>query len=350
MEWIEAWWTALWQLSAAMAPYIILGLFIAGIMHEAVPESFVKKHLGSDAISSVIKATLLGIPLPVCSCGVIPLAASLKRQGASNGATLAFLVSTPITGIDSILATYGIFGAFFTFYRVVSSVIIAVVAGIAVNVAGVPVRSVTPSFSVALPSKKEAKAVSCCTSTSCCGTIETSRRFSLKKAMRYGFVTLADDIAEALIWGLVIAAFITVTLPEDMSLFLRDYPFLGYIVALGVALPMYVCATASLPVAAALILSGVSAGAAFIFLTAGPATNTVTMGVVKKMLGMRALVIYLVSLVLGSTAFGFGLDMLFAHIDIDPTSLVRNSDENTFWSAVSAVVLWGWMIGRKVMR
>ena len=125
---------ALWQLSLAMAPYIIFGLAFAGVLHELVPDSIVTKHLGKDNITSVLKSTIFGIPLPVCSCGVIPLATSIKKSGASKGATLSFLISTPITGVDSILATYGIFGWIFTLYRALTSMIIAMVAGILTNI------------------------------------------------------------------------------------------------------------------------------------------------------------------------------------------------------------------------
>ena len=125
---------ALWQLSTAMAPYILFGLLFAGILHELVPEGIVTKHLGKENITSVVKSTLFGIPLPVCSCGVIPLATSIKKSGASKGATLSFLISTPITGVDSIMATYGIFGWIFTIYRAITSMIIAMFAGILTNI------------------------------------------------------------------------------------------------------------------------------------------------------------------------------------------------------------------------
>ncbi len=134
MEYISIFLDSLMSLSNAMAPYILFGLLFAGVLHEVVPESLVTKHLGKESISSVLKATLFGVPLPVCSCGVIPLATSIKKSGASRGATLSFLISTPITGVDSILATYGMFGWIFTFYRVFTSMVIAVIAGILTNI------------------------------------------------------------------------------------------------------------------------------------------------------------------------------------------------------------------------
>jgi len=348
---------ALWQLSIAMAPYIIFGLAFAGILHEIVPDSIVTKHLGKDNVSSVVKSTIFGIPLPVCSCGVIPLATSIKKSGASKGATLSFLISTPITGVDSILATYGIFGWIFTLYRIVTSMVIAMVAGILTNVfdkedekkeettVKKPAFSaVTPqqvnTFSMSAPKTEE---VSCGTGTgSCCSSpSEEKKAFSFSAAMRYAFITLLGDIAKPLFWGLLLGALITVAIPEDLSEVLKAYAWLSYLIVIVIAVPMYVCATASLPIAAGLMLSGVSAGAAFVFLSAGPATNTVTIGVVKKMLGTRSLLIYLGSIVVGSILFGLGLDYIFNSSAIDPASLIHMEEEGGIVATLSAIALWG---------
>ena len=381
---------ALWQLSIAMAPYILFGLVFAGILHEVVPDSIVTKHLGSDNVSSVVKSTLFGIPLPVCSCGVIPLATSIKKSGASKGATLSFLISTPITGVDSILATYGIFGWIFTLYRIVTSMVIAVAAGILTNIfdrtdkeeknepekqspapkpafgaVGVqhPTQAAAPSFQIKasqsdanhnssegeLRSKRSSPGGflipnSSFTSdkevSSCCDS-ETTKGFSLVAAMKYAFITLLGDIAKPLFWGLLLGALITVAIPDNLSELLKEYNWLSYIIVIAIAVPMYVCATASLPIAAGLMLSGVSAGAAFVFLSAGPATNTVTIGVVKKMLGSRSLAIYLGTIIIGSVIFGLGLDFVFDASNIDPASLVHMDEHGGIIATLSAVVLWG---------
>jgi len=346
---------ALWQLSIAMAPYILFGLIFAGILHELVPDSIVTKHLGKDNVSSVVKSTVFGIPLPVCSCGVIPLATSIKKSGASKGATLSFLISTPITGVDSILATYGIFGWIFTVYRVITSMIIAMVAGILTNIFDKDeiVEKVTkPSFSTVAPQTTSTFSMntpkqeeSCGTGTgSCCSTNNDSKKFSFMAAMTYAFSTLLADIAKPLFWGLIIGALITVAIPENLSEVLQDYSWLSYIIVIAIAIPMYVCATASLPIAAGLMLSGVSAGAAFVFLSAGPATNTVTIGVVKKMLGTRSLVIYLGSITIGSILFGLGLDYIFNISDIDPASLIHMHEEANMIDTLSSVILWGFVL------
>ena len=335
MGFLENFFISLWQLSAAMSFYILFGLLIAGILHEIIPSNFIQRHLGKSTVLSVIKSTLFGIPLPVCSCGVIPLAAALKKEGASKGSVLSFLISTPITGIDSILATFGIFGLAFTVYRVVSSVIIALIAGILENIFDKekevkkfkinpfsPINSAQNISFVKTSLKKEAK----------------RRRFSFKNALRYGFVTLMKDIAKPLFWGLLIGALISTAIPENLGEVLSSHLWIGYLASILIALPMYVCATASLPIAASLVLNGVSLGAAFVFLTAGPATNTVTMGVVKNMLGKRALILYLLTISGGSLLFGVGLDLLFG--SIEAKRIVKIKESVGLVESVSSIILY----------
>lgn len=341
MEYISIFLDSLVTLSNAMAPYILFGLLFAGILHELVPEGLVTKHLGKESISSVIKATLFGVPLPVCSCGVIPLATSIKKSGASRGATLSFLISTPITGVDSILATYGMFGWVFTLYRVFTSMLIAMIAGVLTNIFDKEEEIVKPKFFLSPEKPTES---SCCSSSSCSSSSSEKTKFSIKKALRYGFVTLLGDIAKPLFWGLIIGALISSFIPQNLSDILVEYSWLSYIITIAIAVPMYVCATASLPIAAALMLSGVSAGAAFVFLSAGPATNTVTIGVVKKMLGKRSVIIYLSSIILGSVIFGLGLDYLFGTLNISPKSLLHVSENMGIISILSSMFLWGFVL------
>ena len=339
MDYILLFINALFELSNEMAIYILFGLIFAGVMHEIIPESLVTKHLGKENIWSVIKSTVFGIPLPVCSCGVIPLATSIKKSGASKGATLSFLISTPITGVDSIMATYGIFGWVFTIYRAITSMVIAMVAGILTNIFDKE-EVKKPQFSVA-PKKDEA---TCCSSeNACCGSSSKKEHF-IVRVFSYAFGTLLKDIAKPLLWGLLLGALITVAIPQNLSEILVEYAWLSYVIVIIIAVPMYVCATASLPIAAGLMLSGVSAGAAFVFLTAGPATNTVTIGVVKKMLGTRSLYIYLGSIIIGSIIFGLGLDYLFSASNIDPKSLVQMGEHAGVFAIVSSVILWLFMV------
>ncbi len=360
MDFLTLFFTALLDLSHAMSPYILFGLIFAGILHEIVPESIVTKHLGNENIISVLKSTLFGIPLPVCSCGVIPLASSIKKSGASKGATLSFLISTPITGVDSILATYGMFGWIFTIYRIFTSMIIATVAGILTNIfdkekpkpafsvstSQVPKFNLGTHTSVHAPKlsvgakKLEVAPVSCCSNTN----QEEKKSFSIKKVFSYSIGTLLKDISKPLFIGLILGALITIAIPQNLSEILIEYSWISYLVAISIAVPMYVCATASLPIAAALMIAGVSPGAAFVFLTAGPATNTVTIGVVKTMLGKKSLFIYLGSIIIGSMIFGLGLDYIFSINDIDAQKLVHIHEEVGNLEIVSTTILWTLML------
>ena len=354
MEYLIEFFTALYDLSNAMAIYILFGLAFAGVLHELVPETLVTKHLGNENIWSVIKSTIFGIPLPVCSCGVIPLATSIKKSGASKGATLSFLISTPITGVDSILATFGMFGWIFTIYRVITSMIIAMISGILTNILDKEVETPKPKFSAyATPNTtntsfsftpKEEESCGTGEGSCCSNTGQAKTKFSLKRSFTYAFGTLLSDIAKPLFWGLVIGALITTLIPQNLSDILLEYSWLSYLIAIAIAVPMYVCATSSLPIAAALMLNGVSAGAAFVFLSAGPATNTVTIGVVKKMLGTKSLYIYLGSIVIGSVLFGLGLDYIFDITSVDPKSLIHMHEEVNLFEILSSVVLWGYVV------
>jgi hypothetical protein len=328
---MEVLWDAFWGLSVDMGVYILFGLVAAGVLHQVVREEWIQKHLGSNTHNAVAKAALFGAPLPLCSCSVIPFAATLRRNGASKGATLSFLISTPITGVDSILATFGMFGWVFTLYRVVSSVVIAMVAGVLMNIfepkEPKKVFSFTPTaptFSIKTPTMS---------------TASLKKPFSILEVFRYGLITLLGSFSKPLFWGLFIGAIITAAMPTNLHQFFGENRFLGYLIAVSIAAPMYVCATASLPIAASLILAGVSPGAAFVFLSAGPATNTVTMGVVKSMLGMRALVIYLSVIMGGSILFGALIDVGFDTLAVK--MMVDMHEHHSVFEQLSALIMLG---------
>lgn len=361
MEYISLFFNALFELSNAMAPYILFGLIFAGVLHEIVPDTLVSEHLGKSSILSVIKATVFGVPLPVCSCGVIPLATSIKKSGASNGSTLAFLISTPITGVDSILATYGMFGWAFTIYRVVSSMIISMIAGILANFYGdKEEEKPKPAFSMAAPkttpvnsmsfsaisTPKVQKEESCSEGSCCCSSEEKSTNRGaytiIKSSLTYSFSTLLKDISSPLLFGLLLGALITISVPDNLSEILIEYYWISYLIVIIIAVPMYVCATASLPIAAGLMLAGVSPGAAFVFLTAGPATNTVTIGVVKKMLGTRTLYIYLGTIIFSSIIFGLGLDFILDGVNVK--EMVHMHENATILDILSSITLWGFVL------
>lgn len=322
-------------LANAMSFYILIGLLIAGILKQLIPDDFISSHLGENKTASVVKATLFGIPMPVCSCSVIPLAKSLQKEGASKGAVQSFLISTPITGVDSILATYSFFGWFFTLYRVITSVIIAIITGIMQNF---------------MDNKEEAKAEeSTCCSSCCCNSHapEEKKGFNSKEAMKYAYVTLFGDIYKALFIGLIFGGLFTTLLPKEMLEPLFAHQFLTYFAVMIIAMPLYVCATASLPIAAAFMLSGMSGGAAFVFLSAGPATNTVTMGVVAQMFGKKALALYLGSIAAFSILFGYLFDTFFSKLEV--LSISTQMEQLNLLDTVSTVIMFA-LIGYYLIK
>ncbi|WP_419764848.1 MAG: SO_0444 family Cu/Zn efflux transporter [Arcobacter sp.] len=340
------------KLLDAMSIYVMLGLFIAGILKQLIPEDFISSHLGTNSTTSVVKATIFGIPLPVCSCSVIPLAQGLKKEGASKGSVQSFLISTPITGVDSILATFSFFGLIFTIFRVISSVLIAIIVGLIQNFVEKDEKKVElkPSFKAFTPNavfsanttfKSQTNPTSenkesCCSSSSCCDSLAKSKKsFSLKSALSYGYGTLFSDMAKSLLIGLILGALFTTFLPQEYAKLLFDNQILTYFVILIVAIPLYTCATASLPIAAALMLQGMSAGAAFIFLTAGPATSAVTMSVVYKMLGKTSLIIYVTVISILALVFGFIFDLYFQNLEV--LSISHDMDESNIFKSLASL-------------
>lgn len=278
---------------AEMAPYLLLGFGIAGILYAFVPSSFYRKHLSRPGMLSVIKAALIGVPLPLCSCGVLPTAVSLRRNGASRGASTSFLIATPQTGIDSIAATYSLLGPAFAIIRPVAALVTAFIGGMLVT--------------------KEDK--SCCTSSEMeVDTIDAPASDSLagkiRDALRYGYVDMIQNIGKWLITGLVIAAAITVFVPDGFFTFFAGYPLLSMLAVVIVAVPMYVCSTGSIPIALSLMLKGLSPGAAFVLLMAGPAANFASIIIVGKSLGKKTAAIYLGTIIAGAILIGLCIDYL----------------------------------------
>lgn len=298
-----------WNLIAEMAPYLLFGFAIAGLLHVLIRREFVERWLGKPGLGSVIKASLLGTPMPLCSCSVIPVAASLRKSGATRGATASFLSSTPQTGVDSILATYALLGGLFTVVRVSVAFVCGIVAGYLIELfckdpstkpreaatgeafKNLSFQAVDQNKSSILRENKpsvEGAGESCCT--------QSRPQRSIKEAARYGFVTLPADLANALIIGLILAGLISTLLPSDFLTGSLSAGPLAFLIATAISVPLYVCATASIPMAYALIAAGLSPGAALVFLITGPATNTATIVTVWKLLGRLATAIYLGSL------------------------------------------------------
>lgn len=274
-----------------MAPYLLLGFLIAGILHAFVPSNIYNRYLSGNSTKSVLISLLFGIPLPLCSCGVIPTAVGMRKEGASKGATTAFLIGTPQTGVDSIMATYSVLGLPFAILRPIVALVTGLFGGIATN--------------------HLCKEESISTASSCSQPVHEKQTLSQKarEALRYGFSQMIQDIGLWLVIGLIIAGLINIFVPDGFFTTFQDNHLLSILMVLVIAIPMYVCATGSIPIAAALMLKGLSPGAALVFLMAGPATNVASMLVLGKTLGRRALVVYLASIFIGAITFGLLTDL-----------------------------------------
>lgn len=302
-----------------VAPYLLLGMFIAGIMHIYLGENFIIDHFGGRSTWSVFKATLLGVPLPVCSCGVIPLANSLKKEGANNSATLSFLVSTPTTGVDSILATYSLLGPLFAIFRPVAAFLSGWFVGLF-------------NYLINPEQKEQVKKTH--------GHKEIKQIFRIKSVLSYSFYELAADIGKWLIIGTILGGIITSLIPENYVSKILNRPFLQYFVMLVIGIPLYVCATGSIPIAAALIGKGIIPGAALVFLIAGPATNTITLSFVWSKLGKKSFFVYLGSLILISLGLGWLFDFVWRLMGNAPQLLNIHHHETTGWvSIISGIIL-----------
>lgn len=411
-----------WKITVESAPYVLFGFFIAGMLKAFLPAGLVARHLGKGRYGPVFKAALFGVPLPLCSCGVIPAAAGLRQQGASKGATTSFLISTPETGVDSIAITWALLDPIMTVVRPVSAFITAVVAGIMVDLfpgrkKGQAASGVTPvspepalvasgcgcghvihehapehdcceqgepcscSCNSVRPGAhaetlfddavqnvhggaahgshggvaQNAYAGGCCTHAGCtssasnhagCAPAASSgagltfaARFS--GGMRFAFGELVADIGGWLMLGVVLAAGIAVFIPDDLFTGSVGSGIGGILLMMVVGIPMYVCATASTPIAAAFALKGLSPGAALVFLLAGPATNVATITVVARLLGRRAATIYVGVIAVTSVLLGLAVNALYFHLGLNVSRWVEGSaeaDPGTF-SVMAALLL-----------
>lgn len=277
---------ALWQLTLEMSPYLLLGFLIAGILYIYFPREKVARYLGGKNMRSAINASLIGIPLPLCSCGVIPTGVSFYKNGASKGSSVSFLISTPQTGVDSILATYGLLGLPLAVIRPIIALITGVLGGLVTN---------------AVDGKSEEEPVN---EVQKSANRSLSRKEKLKRMLNYAFVEFLQDISKWLIIGLLLAALMAVLIPDDFFTNYLGNEYLSMAIVLLASVPLYVCATGSVPIAAVLLMKGLSPGAAIVFLMAGPATNAATITVIGNVMGKKALFSYLSSIVGGAIFFG----------------------------------------------
>ncbi len=289
----------MWLLLREMAPYLLFGFLIAGILNVVIPKNKIYNHLSGRSFWATLKAAIFGVPLPLCSCGVIPVAAYIRKEGAGKGATISFLSSTPTTGVDSILATYSLLGP-----------VIAIIRPIAAFFAGILGGSLTNIFD---KQDKETKIVNGFSCNLCSDTKPHSHSVGEKiaSAVRYGFLDLIEDVGKWIIIGIIIGSVISYLVPASFIERYLGNPILAYPIMLLISIPMYICATGSIPIAASLILKGMTPGAGLIFLIAGPATNAATLSFVGGKLGKRSLFSYLISIIITGLLFGSILDFIW---------------------------------------
>ncbi len=281
-------------LGMEMAPYLMLGFLFAGILYIYFPRQKVIRYLGGNNLRSVINAALIGVPLPLCSCGVIPAGISFYKSGSSRGSTVSFLISTPQTGADSIMATGSLLGWAFAVIRPVIAFLTGILGGLLTNLAFKSENSKPAQKVVNFNESEE----------------EFQYRNKFSGMLRYAYVDFLQDIAKWLLIGLLLASLISVLIPDDFFTRYLGNNLASMFLILLVAVPLYVCATGSIPIAAVLMMKGLSPGAALVFLMAGPATNVATMTVIGKVMGKKVLVVYLVSIIGGALLSGVLIDLL----------------------------------------
>ena len=302
---------AIWNVLLELAPSLLLGAALAGVMHVVLPVDFAARQLRGSG--GVLKAVAFGVPLPLCSCGVLPAGLGLKRDGASNGASVGFLISTPQTGVDSMLVSASFLGWPFALFKVVSAAVTGVVGGWMVD------RVASPEEAAEVEAEDSSKVV---------------RNW-------HSMVNQALEILRSiwgwLVIGVLISAAIKVWVPEAFWARVAEWSGLSSaLAALAISLPLYVCATASVPIAAALVAGGLPAGAALVFLMAGPATNAATVGAIYRSFGARILAIYVGTLVIGSMAFGLAFDFLLGEAAV---AHHEHAAAPSWWVLTSAVLL-----------
>jgi uncharacterized membrane protein YraQ (UPF0718 family)/copper chaperone CopZ len=282
MEVVKAYLIELVRLVNEMSPYLLLGFFFAGVLRVVFPKGMITRYMGQRSFRSALNASLLGVPMPLCSCGVLPTGIGFYKNGASRGSTISFLISTPQTGVDSVLATYSLLGLPMAIIRPVVALATGVFGGLLGNVA---------ERNGAMDKVRT-------------GPAEEPHERSLRELFRYGFIELLQEISRWLIIGMLLAAFLSVLIPADFFTQSISSEYLAMLLMLLASVPLYICATGSIPIAAVLLMKGLSPGAALVLLMAGPATNIATMAVIGNTMGRKSLWVYLVSIIGGALFFG----------------------------------------------
>ncbi|RMF91094.1 MAG: permease [Methanobacteriota archaeon] len=306
-----------WLLLKDASPYLLFGFLIAGIIHVYMPEEKIQRFLGKDSLSSVVRASIIGAPLPLCSCGVAPTATKLYRDGASSASTLSFLIATPETGVDSISITYALLDPVMTVFRPVAAVATAVFAGV--------LEMATGDSKIERNNHRIRHIEGC---DRCEYKEEDSKRPALERILSYAFFEFLGDVSRWLILGFIAAGVVAALFPQTIfETYLGGTGLIPMVAMLVIGVPMYICASASTPIAAALIAKGLSPGAALVFLLAGPATNMATITMVLKHMGKKTAAVYLTGITIATLTFGIILNALYSALKMDPTAALGRSAE-----------------------
>ena len=378
----------LWHISTEAAPYLLFGFAMAALLHRYVSTEMLIRLLGRGRFRPAVTAAVVGIPLPLCSCSVVPTALAIQKKGASRGATLAFFISTPETGVDSILLTYGLMGPVMAVARPLAAGVSAVSAGWLLEclpyessgeeteedripledgesrqpIKGKCCGSDVNGGDAGNPPVEKPESGSCCSApteslASCCSAKASStpaKPWNEIRRLGNSFFTLFDEIAIWILIGLVLSALVAAFLPDELFASSLGQGATGMAMAVVIGLPLYVCATASAPFAAVMVAKGFSLGAALVFLLVGPATNLGTMVIVWRVLGRWALFSYLTMIVLVAVLFGWGIDFFFPGLGTEwVRGLHLHESEGSTWAVLSAVVLWCallWRIGKQRVK
>ena len=313
-----------WHLLLDSSVYVIFGIVVSGLLRVFLSPNTVARHFGHGRFSSVFKAALLGIPIPLCSCGVMPAAVSLKKQGANNGAVTSFLISTPESGVDSIAITYALMDPVMTVARPVAAFAAAAAAGTAENLIS------SPTAGPMAPPDLTCPVDGCCDGQNC-SPAEHKKHHTfyekLRAGMNYALTEVWPDMASWFLLGLLLAGLVTALIPAEVMTRYLGGGLLSMLIMLAVGIPLYICATASTPIAAALILKGVSPGAALVFLLAGPATNVTSLTVLFGILGKRATAIYLAAIAVFAVLSGLALDQVYNLLGVSPQAMAGRAAE-----------------------
>lgn len=318
----------IWLVFLDTAFWLLIGLLAAGVIKSFVAEDTMRRWVGGRGVGSILRAALFGAPLPLCSCGVLPAAIGLHRAGASKEATVSFLISTPETSVDSIAVTYALMGPVMAIFRPIAALVNAVGTGLLTTLVvddSSPVKTkvnvveaccsseaeeiIEPALSSCCETKIEKIEASCCSETM--GRTVTGQPNKLLQVLSYAGAELLDDISKWMSIGIVLAGIMLTYIPPD---WLAQWGggLSAMLIMLVVGVPMYICAVASTPVAAGLLVAGVSPGAVLVFLLVGPATNIASFALLKQELGLKVTLVYILGLSVFSLMMGLLLEWLLS--------------------------------------